>query len=46
MHIPSGEVHKGRKGETTACGINTKEQLDHWGTVKNTVTCNKKGCKN
>lgn len=45
MHIPTGKVHKGRVGGTTGCGINTNEHLNHWGTVSNTITCEKNGCK-
>lgn len=45
-HRPTGEVHKGRKGETTGCGFNTREHSEHWVNTSEKISCNKNGCKN
>lgn len=43
-HTPSGIVHDGSKGSTTACGTNTNDHYDHWRNTSSKVTCKKKGC--
>lgn len=45
-HTPTGKVHQGQKGNTTGCGIDTTEHLDHWVNSYANVNCNKNGCKN
>jgi len=45
-HKPSGEVHKGRKGGTTGCGVDTKEKPLHWVNTSARITCRKNDCKN
>jgi hypothetical protein len=45
-HVPTGEVHKGRKGGTTGCGFDTKENSSHWVDSNERITCDKDGCKN
>ena len=45
-HIPTGIVHKGRKGGLTGCGFNTKEHLNHWINSYEKISCEKNGCKN
>jgi hypothetical protein len=44
-NLESGEVHRGRKGGETACGIDTEGS--HWVNVANNskVTCARNGCK-
>lgn len=44
-HVPTKEVHKGQKGGTTGCGVNTKEKPDHWVDSHEKITCAKNGCK-
>lgn len=45
-HIPTGEVHKGAKGGTTGCGVNTNYHSTHWQNTTERITCAKNGCKN
>lgn len=45
-HIPTGEVHVGRKGGTTGCGVDTTKKSDHWVDTSEPITCAKNGCKN
>lgn len=45
-HKRTGEVHRGRKGGTTGCGVNTRENLSHWVNSHDKITCRKNGCKN
>ena len=45
-HTPTAEVHKGTKGGTTGCGINTNTHSDHWINTSKSITCDKNGCKN
>lgn len=45
-HIPSEEVHKGQKGGTTGCGVDTNKQSSHWVSTSERITCDKNGCKN
>jgi len=45
-HTPTNIVHKGTKGGTTGCGVDTKKEADHWVNTSQSVTCNKNGCKN
>ncbi len=40
-HIPTGKVHKGIKGGTTACGKNTNEHPSHWRNTTSKITCDK-----
>lgn len=44
-HLPSGEVHKGFKGGTTGCGVDTTKKPDHWVDTSAVITCDKNGCK-
>ena len=39
------EVHKGVKGGTTGCGVNTNKHPEHWAKSNDPVTCAKNGCK-
>ncbi len=45
---PSGSsvVHKGQKGGTTGCGIDTNKNPSHWSNTHDKITCDKNGCKN
>ncbi len=45
-HTPTKEVHKGRKGRTTGCGFDTKENPSHWIDTNKKITCDKNGCNN
>ncbi len=45
-HKPSGEVHRGRKGGTTGCGVDTRKNPLHWVNSYERITCSKNGCKN
>ncbi len=45
-HIPTGEVHSGYKGGTTACGFDTSNNPDHWSGTSERITCKKNGCTN
>ncbi|WP_170111695.1 hypothetical protein [Photobacterium frigidiphilum] len=45
-HTPTGIVHKGTKGGTTGCRINTKVRSKHWVASTEKVTCDKYGCRN
>lgn len=45
-HKPTSEVHKGQKGGTTGCGVDTTKHSDHWVSTNEKITCNKNGCKN
>lgn len=40
------EVHKGSKGGTTGCGIDTNKHPEHWVGSSDAVTCARNGCKN
>ncbi|MGB3343077.1 MAG: hypothetical protein WBA61_04130 [Aequorivita sp.] len=44
-HIPTGEVHVGRKGGTTGCGTDTNKLSTHWENTNERVTCGKNGCR-
>lgn len=44
-HTPSNEVHKGTKGGTTGCGVDTKKHPSHWVSSNEKITCKKNGCK-
>ena len=44
-HTPTNEVHKGSKGGTTACGVNTNANPNHWVSSNERITCAKNGCK-
>jgi hypothetical protein len=46
IHIPTGVVHKGTKDGVTACGIDTKNNPEHWASLSEEFTCNSNGCKN
>lgn len=39
-------VHKGQKGGTTGCGVDTTKKPSHWTSTSSNITCNKNGCKN
>ncbi len=45
-HTPTGVVHKGSKGGTTGCGVDTNTNSSHWVSTSETITCDKNGCKN
>ena len=45
-HIPTNEVHKGAKGGTTGCGVDTRVHPSHWIDVTQRLTCAKNGCRN
>ncbi|MGM0555920.1 MAG: hypothetical protein ACQEVA_06060 [Myxococcota bacterium] len=45
-HKPSGEVHKGKKGGKTGCGVDTRKKPSHWVNSRQKITCAKNGCKN
>ena len=45
-HTPTNEVHKGSKGGTTGCGVNTNTHSAHWENTTASITCAKNGCKN
>ncbi|MFC4739034.1 hypothetical protein ACFO3U_03415 [Flavobacterium ponti] len=45
-HKPTGEIHKGIKGNKTGCGFDTTEHPDHWEASNQKITCDKNGCKN
>lgn len=45
-HIPTQVVHKGTKGGTTGCGVDTKKNPTHWQSTSARVTCDRNGCKN
>lgn len=40
------EVHKGRKGGVTGCGVDTTKHPSHWVNSNDPITCAKNGCKN
>ena len=44
-HTPTGEVHKGSKGGTTGCGVDTNVHSSHWVSSSSNITCAKNGCK-
>jgi len=48
-HMPTGVTHKGNRGGTTGCGIdtssNTNNHKDHWVASSQKITCDKNGCK-
>lgn len=44
-HIPTDEVHKGSKGGTTGCGVDTQKHSTHWINSGESITCAKNGCK-
>ncbi len=43
-HYPTNEVHKGQKGGTTGCGVNTNDHPVHWVSSFEKITCSKNGC--
>ena len=43
-HTPTGIVHQGKKGGSTGCGTNTKEEASHWVDTHKRITCKKNGC--
>lgn len=45
-HTPTGEVHKGKKGGKTGCGVDTTKHPDHWSNTSSKITCGRNGCKN
>ena len=44
-YLPTGKVHKGKKGNSTGCGFDTKERPDNWERTSERINCKKKGCK-
>ena len=42
-YLPTGKVHKGKKGNSTGCGFDTKEH--NWERTSERINCKKKGCK-
>ncbi|WP_340153388.1 hypothetical protein [uncultured Marivirga sp.] len=45
-HTPTQQIHKGTKGETTGCEINTNDHPSQWVYTRNKITCEKIGCRN
>lgn len=45
QHTPTGIIHSGNKGGTTACGESTQTHASHWENTSARVTCRKNGCK-
>ena len=45
-HTPTDIVHKGTKGGTTGCGVDTNVKSDHWVNTSSRIDCDKNGCKN
>ncbi len=45
-HIPTSEVHRGQDGGNTGCGFDTTLKPSHWVDSSETISCDKKGCKN
>jgi DNA-binding transcriptional MerR regulator len=43
-HLPTDEVHRGRKGGITACGFDTNTHADYWTSTTEETTCEKNGC--
>ena len=44
-HLPTKEVHKGRKGGKTGCGFDTKDHPTHWVDSHEKISCKKYGCR-
>jgi len=48
-HMPTGVTHKGNRGGTTGCGIDTSTNInnhkDHWVASSQKITCDKNDCK-
>ena len=45
-HTPTEIVHKGTKGGTTGCGIDTNVHPSHCINTTAQITCDKNDCKN
>ncbi|KGJ90415.1 hypothetical protein GAB14E_3658 [Colwellia psychrerythraea] len=44
-HLPTGIVHQEKKDGTTACGVDTRKNNNHWVVTQLKATCEKGGCK-
>lgn len=44
-HTPTSIVHRGMKGGTTGCGVNTNVKPSHWVNTSSRITCRKNGCR-
>ena len=44
-YLPTGKVHKGKKGNSTGCGFDTKKKPTLWERASERINCKRKGCK-